>query len=93
MAMHPQSVGSFANNMKDFESVRSFFTTATMTAIVDLPFAILFLLVIYYIGGHLVFVPMITMFLILSYALIIRKPLKESIESSMRLVQRKMEFS
>jgi len=82
MAMHPQSVGSFANNMKDFESVRSFFTTATMTAIIDLPFAIIFLLVIYYIGGHLVFVPMLTMFLILTYALIIRKPLKESIESS-----------
>ena len=82
MAMHPQSVGSFANNMKDFEAVRSFFTTATMTAIIDLPFAIIFLLVIYYIGGYLVFVPMITMFLILAYALIIRKPLRESIESS-----------
>ncbi|WP_321779005.1 type I secretion system permease/ATPase [Sulfurimonas sp.] len=82
MAVHPQSVGSFANNMKDFESVRSFFTTATMTAIIDLPFAIIFLMVIYYIGGFLVFVPMTTMFLILAYALLIRKPLRESIESS-----------
>ena len=82
MAVHPQSVGSFANNLKDFEAVRSFFTTATMTAMIDLPFAIIFLLVIYYIGGYLVFVPMVTMFLILAYALIIRKPLKESIESS-----------
>ncbi|MEA1891608.1 MAG: type I secretion system permease/ATPase [Campylobacterota bacterium] len=82
MAVHPQSVGSFANNLKDFEAVRSFFTTATMTALIDLPFAIIFLLVIYYIGGYLVFVPMATMFLILSYALFIRKPLKESIESS-----------
>lgn len=82
MSVHPQSVGSFANNLKDFESVRSFFTTATMTAIIDLPFAIIFLMVIYYIGGHLVFVPIITMFLILAYALFIRKPLKKSIESS-----------
>jgi ATP-binding cassette subfamily C protein LapB len=82
MSVHPKSVGSFANNLKDFESVRSFFTTATMTAIIDLPFAIIFLIVIYYIGGHLVFVPIITMFLILAYALLIRKPLKESIESS-----------
>ncbi len=82
MAVHPKSVGSFANNLKDFESVRSFFTTATMTAIIDLPFAIIFLIVIYYIGGHLVLVPMITMFLILAYALIIRKPLQECIESS-----------
>jgi ATP-binding cassette subfamily C protein LapB len=82
MAVHPQSVGSFANNLKDFESVRSFFTTATMTAIIDLPFAILFLIVIFYIGGLLVLIPLLTMFLILLYALIIRKPLKQSIESS-----------
>ena len=82
MSEHPPSVGSFASNLKDFESVRSFFTTATMTAVIDLPFAIIFLAVIYYIGGNLVFVPMVTMFLILLYALIIRKPLQESIESS-----------
>jgi len=82
MSEYPPSVGSFANNMRDFESVRSFFTTATMTAVIDLPFAIIFLAVIYYIGGYLVIVPMITMLLILIYALIIRKPLKESIESS-----------
>jgi len=82
MAVHPQSVGSFANNLKDFESVRSFFTTATMSAVIDLPFSIIFLSVIYYLGGILVFIPMITMVLILGFALIIRKPLKESIESS-----------
>lgn len=82
LAQHPASVGSFASNLKDFESVRSFFTTATMTALIDLPFAIIFLAVIYYIGGHIVFVPLITMILIVSYALFIRKPLQESIESS-----------
>ena len=82
MAVHPRSVGSFANSLKDFESIRSFFTTATMTAMIDLPFAIIFLLVIYYIGGVLVLVPIITIFLILFYAMMIRKPLQESIESS-----------
>lgn len=82
MSIYPQSVGSFANNIKDFESVRSFFTTATMSIIIDLPFAIMFLFVIYYIGGHLVFVPMVTMLCIIIYALIMKKPLKDSIESS-----------
>jgi len=82
MSEYPPSVGSFANNMRDFESVRSFFTTATMTAVIDLPFAVIFLAVIYYIGGNLVFVPITTMLLILIYALVIRKPLQESIESS-----------
>ena len=82
MAAHPDSVGSFANNLKNFESVRSFFTTATMSAAIDLPFAIIFLLVIYYIGGMLVLVPMFTMLLILLYALVIKGPLRESIEAS-----------
>jgi len=82
MAVHPTSVGSFASNLKDFESVRAFFTTATMTALIDFPFAIIFLMVIYYLGGLLVLVPIITIFLILFYTLVIRNPLKESIESS-----------
>lgn len=82
MSSHPNSVGSFASNLKDFEAVRSFFTSATLTAVVDLPFAIIFLLVIYYIGSYLVLVPIVTMILILIYALVIRKPLQESIESS-----------
>ena len=82
MEEHPPSVGSFANSLRDFESVRSFFTTATMTAIIDLPFTIIFLSIIYYIAGNLVFVPLVTIGLILTYALIIRKPIKDSIELS-----------
>jgi len=82
MAELPPSVGSFANNLKDFEAIRSFLTTATMTAVIDLPFSIIFLIVIYYIGGPLVLVPLITIILILLYALLIRKPLRESIEAS-----------
>ena len=79
MEEHPPSVGSFANSLRDFESVRSFFTTATMTAFVDLPFTIIFLCVIYYIAGNLVFVPITTILLILIYSLIVRKPIKQSI--------------
>ncbi len=82
LSEHPRSVGSFASTLKDFESVRSFFTTATMTAVIDLPFAIIFLAVIYYIGGVLVFIPILTMLLMLAYAFFIKKPLQESIESA-----------
>jgi ATP-binding cassette subfamily C protein LapB len=82
MASHPKSVGSFASTLKDFDSIRSFLTNATMTALVDLPFAILFLLVIGFIGGWIVVVPMIMMLLILGYALFMRTTLRESIEST-----------
>jgi ATP-binding cassette subfamily C protein LapB len=82
MANHPSSVGSFASNLKDFDSIRSFLTNATMAAIIDLPFAIIFLLVIAYIGGSIALIPMATMFFILTYAFIIKKPLRASIEST-----------
>lgn len=82
MAAHPKSVGSFASNLKDFDAIRSFLTNATLTAVVDFPFAILFLLLIGYIGGWIVLVPIVMMLLILIYALIIRAPLSESIEET-----------
>jgi ATP-binding cassette, subfamily C, bacterial LapB len=82
LSEHPKSVGSFASNLKDFEAVKSFFTTATLTTLIDMPFAVIFLAVTYYIGGVIVFVPLVSIFLILLYAFLIRKPLKESIESS-----------
>jgi len=82
MANHPSSVGSFSSNLKDFDNIRSFLTNATMAAVIDLPFAIIFLAVIYYIGGSIVIIPMVTMFLILAYAMLIKKPLRRSIEST-----------
>ncbi len=89
MAVHPSSIGSFANNIKDFEAVRSFLTNVTMATLIDLPFAVIFLLVIYYIGGNIVFIPMVIMVLILIYALIIKEPLKQSIESTHEASARK----
>ena len=82
MAYHPKSVGSFASNIKDFDAIRSFLTNATLSLVIDLPFSILFLLVIYYIGGIIVLIPITMMALILLYAMIIRKPLQRSIEST-----------
>ncbi len=82
MANHPSSVGSFSSNLKDFDSIRSFLTNATMAAVIDLPFAVIFLAVIGYIGGAIVAIPLITMFLILGYAYFIKKPLRASIEST-----------
>ncbi len=79
---HPGSVGSFASNLRDFESIRSFITNSSLSILIDLPFAIIFLIVIYYIGGQIVIIPIITIILIFLYALVIKKPLQKSIESA-----------
>jgi ATP-binding cassette subfamily C protein LapB len=78
----PRSVGSFASNIKDFDSIRSFLTNATLTSLIDLPFAILFLGVIFYIAGIIVLVPLSIMLLILCFALLKRKALYQQIASS-----------
>jgi ATP-binding cassette subfamily C protein LapB len=80
MSSYPKSIGSFASNLKDFDTIRSFLTSVSLTAFIDLPFAILFLFVIGYLGGPIVWVPVITILLIISYALIVRKPLYKKIE-------------
>lgn len=82
MAYHPPSVGSFASKLKDFDSIRGFLTNATMATVIDLPFTIIFLLVIWYIGGAVVLIPITTMILILGYAFLIKNPLQKSIEST-----------
>ena len=80
MSVYPKSIGSFASNLKDFDSIRSFMTSVSLTAFIDIPFAILFLFVIWYLGGPVVWVPVTAMVLIFAYALIVRKPLYKRME-------------
>jgi ATP-binding cassette subfamily C protein LapB len=51
------STGSLTGLMRELEQLRDFFTSATLTAVVDLPFIILTLFVIWVIGGMVVLVP------------------------------------
>ena len=82
MDQWPKSVGSFASQLREFESIRNFFTASTIATLVDLPFAIIFLLVIFYIGGPMVAVPLLTISIILIYSAILIKPIKQSIEAT-----------
>ena len=51
MAQRPASVGILANQMRDFDSVREFFTSGTVVSATDLLFAILFIAVLFIIAG------------------------------------------
>lgn len=82
LSVRPASVGSFAQNLKDFDTLKSFFTSASIAAIVDLPFSVIFLITIYFLAGHIVIVPICIILCILAYTFFIRKPLQKSIEST-----------
>jgi len=84
MEARPASVGAFADNLREFESIREFITSATITGLVDLPFIVIFLLVIGYLGGPLVVVAAICIPLVVLYALLIQGPLRKAVESTFR---------
>lgn len=77
MASKPTSVGAFVSNLREFEILRDFFTSATLTTLIDLPFVVLFFLLTWYIGGAIVLVPLIIVPLALGIALLLEKPLRK----------------
>ncbi len=83
----PQSSGAFANILRDFDSIREFFTSATVTALVDVPFTFLFLFFVYQLGGSIAFilVGLITITCIISF--IIQFSLKACAIKAQRLGQ------
>ena len=84
MAGRPASVGAFANNVQEFESFRDFVTSATVTTLVDLPFALLFIVVMAWIGGPIAWVPVIAFPVIVGFGLALQAPLSRVVQESYR---------
>ncbi len=82
MEAAPGNVGGFATNIKEFDSIKNFMSSSVILFVIDLPFALLFLATIFYVGGALAVIPVICMLLLLAYVLIIRKPLFASIAAT-----------
>ncbi|MDR0576578.1 MAG: type I secretion system permease/ATPase [Candidatus Accumulibacter sp.] len=84
MEGRPASVGSFAQNLRSFESVRDFIASATVTALIDFPFAALFMLVIAWICWPLVLIPVSGLIVGLVYAYILQFRMHELTETTYR---------
>lgn len=84
MEARPLSVGAFANNLQEFESFREFITSATITTLVDLPFVVLFLALIWWLGGAAVIPLLVAIPLILLVSLAIQRPLASVINETFR---------
>lgn len=80
----PASVGAFASNLRSFETVRDFFASATVTALIDLPFALLFLVVLAWISWPLVFLPLIGIVLVIIYSYIVQHKMHDLSETTFR---------
>lgn len=78
----PQSVGSFASNLRGFESVRDFIASSTVTALIDLPFALIFLGVMAWISPWMVLPVLLAFVLILVIGYVLQQRLHELSEST-----------
>src|SRR5262249_14823906 len=75
MAQRPQSVGILANQLRDFDSVREFFTSGTVVSATALLFALLFIAVMFIIGGPLAWIPVVMLPVMIGVGLLIQRPL------------------
>lgn len=78
----PDSVGGFANRISTYEQLREFFTSATLAACFDLPFVFLFLWLVSYIGGALVFIPLSVIPVILIVGFFLELPMRRATDDT-----------
>lgn len=88
----PASSGALAQLVREFDSVRDFFTSATLLVLADLPFVFFYLVVIAFVGGYLFFVTLSAILLLFAAGLIIQWPMKRSLAKGFRESNQKAAF-
>lgn len=91
----PESTGSMLNNLREFESLREFFSSTTLLAIVDIPFLFIFIVLIALIGNELAIIPGVMAPLVIIIGTLTQYPLqsvtertfKESMQKNALLVE------
>ncbi|WP_102225782.1 type I secretion system permease/ATPase [Acidimangrovimonas sediminis] len=78
LSHQPKSTGVFANQVREFATVREFFTSGTVAAVSDLPFVFIFVGIIAFIGGPVALVPVAAAVLIVLPGIVLQKRLAKA---------------
>ena len=78
----PLKTGEFANQLRDYEMVREFFTSNTVVTFTDFMFISLFIVIIYYIAGVVAIVPLAAVILVIAIGLLLQVPLSRAVRKS-----------
>jgi ATP-binding cassette subfamily C protein LapB len=89
MDARPATVGTFASQIRHFESVRNFMTSSTLFILADAPFALFFVAVIGWIAGPVVIVPLVIIPLAILIGLAFRQPIERLTVANMNESNRK----
>jgi ATP-binding cassette subfamily C protein LapB len=85
----PQSIGSFTRNLQEFESIRDFVTSFSITSVIDLPFMAMGMFVVWYIWGASVYLFIVAVLVVLFYALLIQIPLRKAVGNTFQASSQK----
>jgi ATP-binding cassette subfamily C protein LapB len=85
----PQSIGSFAKNLQEFEGIRDFVTSFSITSVIDLPFMALGMFVVWYIGGPIISLFIVAVVVVLLYAILIQIPLRKAVHKTFQASSQK----
>lgn len=88
----PQSAGSLANTVRDFETIRDFFTSATLVGIGDVPFVFLFLAILWWVAGWVVVVPIIGIAILIGTGFVLQQPIAVAVGKAFREASQKAAF-
>lgn len=80
----PQSIGIFASSMRDFEALRDFMSSASMVMLVDMPFIVLFIVLIGIIGGPIAWISAAAVPILVMIGLWAQKPLMRAMRENMK---------
>jgi ATP-binding cassette subfamily C protein LapB len=80
----PKSTGSFISQLREIDQVRELLTSTTVGAAADMPFVLLFLVIMALVGGPLVFIPMLAIPLIVIPGILLQWPMAKLAKEGMR---------
>lgn len=80
MSQRPSSVGIVANQLRDFDSVREFFTSGSVISATDLLFAVLFVGVLFIVAGPLAWVPLLMLPVMIGTGVLLQRPLNRAMK-------------
>lgn len=89
MDARPRTVGTFASQIRNFESVRNFMTASTLFILADVPFALFFVLVISFISLPVALVPLVMVPLSIAVGWSFRGKIEQLTEQNMLESNRK----
>ena len=84
MEQRPDSAGAYAHHLGQIELVREFFASATLSAISDLPFIFVFVVMVFAVGGPLGWVLVVTIPLLLVMSALIQGALRRATMAHMK---------